>query len=81
MTKRKTKPKPKPKPKPAAFQFGPLKVFDVAGDGKFFWNLKARNGRLVADGCEEYSSKRKAIAGFRAAAKLAAKALAELEGK
>ena len=30
-------------------------------DGKYYWRAVARNGRIVADGSEGYSTKRNAI--------------------
>ena len=76
-TKRKTKPKKK---------WAPLEFWEsgagVGIEGRcWFWHLQTRNGRIVADGAEGYSSEAKARQGFRAAAKLAAKALSELERK
>lgn len=40
----------------------------------WFWRVKARNGRIVADSGEGYSSEAKAKQGFNAAARLIAKA-------
>lgn len=31
-------------------------------DGQWYWRLVARNGRIVADGCEGYKQKRSVIA-------------------
>lgn len=48
--------------------------------GQWYWALKSRNGNCIADGSEGYYTRAKAAAGFRATAKLAAKALAQMEG-
>lgn len=40
----------------------------------WFWRVKARNGRIVADSGEGYSSEAKAKQGFDTAARLIAKA-------
>ena len=45
--------------------------------GWWYWRLRSRNGRIVADGAEGYSSEAKARQGFRAAARLAAKEMAK----
>jgi len=63
----------------ARTKWSPLNFRDAVG--KVFWNLRARNGRILCDGGEAYSNEAKARQGFRAAAKLAAKALAEMEGR
>jgi uncharacterized protein YegP (UPF0339 family) len=56
----------------------PLEVFQ-SYRGDWYWGLRARNGRIVADGAEGYSTEAKARQGFRAAARLAALALKEME--
>lgn len=37
--------------------------------GQWFWHFRAKNGRIVADSAESYSSKAKARQGFRSLAK------------
>jgi uncharacterized protein YegP (UPF0339 family) len=70
--------KTKPKKRSARTKKG-LEFFDRAE--VWYWRLRSRNGRIVADGSEGYSSEAKARQGFRAAANLAAKALSEMERK
>ena len=55
----------------------PLEMIQVKAG--WHWRLRATNGRIVADGAEMYSSEAKARNGFKAAAKLAAKALGALD--
>ena len=69
------------KPKP----WSPLEVYESVMNSsptwRWFWRLKARNGNIVCDGSQGYSSKAKALQGFRAAAKLSQQALKEIQGK
>lgn len=72
-----TKPKPSVSPKRKAWS--PLTVYSTS-ERAWYWHLRARNGNIVADSGEWYSSAAKARQGFRSAARLAAKALAQMEG-
>jgi len=47
----------------------------------WFWHVKSRNGKIVADGSEGYTSEAKARQGFKAAARAIAKELLKLEKK
>lgn len=47
----------------------------------WFWHVKSRNGKIVADGSEGYTSEAKARQGFKAAARAIAKELVKLEKK
>ncbi len=47
----------------------------------WFWHIKSRNGKIVADGSEGYTSEAKARQGFKAAARAIAKELVKLEKK
>jgi uncharacterized protein YegP (UPF0339 family) len=55
-----------------------LTIYVNTKTGQWYWNIWARNGKIVADGAEAYMTQAKARQGFKAAAKLAAKALAKL---
>lgn len=48
---------------------------------QWFWHIKSRNGKIVADGSEGYTSEAKARQGFKAAARAIAKELVKLEKK
>ena len=72
--------KTKPKKRSARTKWSALAIYEAA-NGQWYWSLNARNGNTVADGAEGYSSEAKARQGFRAAAKLATKALSEMERK
>lgn len=74
-----TKPKPSVSPKRKAWS--PLSMYKSGSGDAWFWRLAAQNGYIVADSGEGYSSQAKARQGFRSAARLAAKALAQMEGK
>jgi len=72
--------KPTPKPRAKRTPYEPLQFFK--GDynqERHYWRLRAKNGRIVADSAEGYESLAMAKKGFRAAAKLAAKALAQMD--
>lgn len=61
----------------------PLRVFQAFHDGAAFswcWSLHSRNGNTLAD-AGGYNTRSGARAGFRAAAKLAALALKDMERK
>lgn len=49
----------------------PLDLYQNVPGGHYFWRLRATNGRIVADGAEGYTTRAKALAGFRAAVRLA----------
>ncbi len=34
-------------------------------DGQFYWRLKARNGRIIADGSQGYASRSNAVRAVR----------------
>lgn len=72
-----TKPKPSVSPKRKAWS--PLEVYKTVDDA-WYWRVKAGNGNILCDSGERYSSRAKALQGFKSAAKLAAKALAQMEG-
>lgn len=74
-TKRKSKPRVRAKKSGLYFFKSGMSHAD------WYWHLTARNGRIVAGGAEGYSSEAKARQGFKSAARLAAKALSELEAK
>lgn len=71
MTKQVRTPAAKPRAKWSALQ-----VFETHAnaddDGLWFWRIVARNGNVLADGAEGYTSRASAIKGFRAAQKLMA---------
>jgi uncharacterized protein YegP (UPF0339 family) len=50
----------------------PVEFFKCRDGGQWYWRLVARNGRVVADGAEGYSSEAKCRQGFKAAQKLMA---------
>lgn len=52
--------------------YEPVQLF--FGIGGWYWRVMARNGRIVADSAEGYTSEAKARQGFRAAQKLISQA-------
>lgn len=51
-------------------KFEPIEFYRSATAKAWFWRVKARNGRIVADSAEGYSSEAKARKGFEAASKM-----------
>lgn len=47
----------------------------------WYWRIVARNGRIVCDSAEGYSSKAKALQGFKSAQKLASSVVFSVKGK
>ena len=50
-------------------KFEPVEFYRSATAKAWFWRVKARNGRIVADSAEGYTSEAKARKGFQSAAK------------
>lgn len=55
-------------------KYDPVEMFHSTTAKAWFWRVKARNGRIVADSAEGYTSEAKARQGFKAAQKLISKA-------
>lgn len=51
-------------------KFDPVEIYRSATARAWFWRVKARNGRIVADSAEGYKTEAKARKGYQAAAKL-----------
>ena len=57
-------------------KFEPVAFYRSATAKAWFWRVKSRNGRIVADSAEGYTSEAKARKGFTSAAKIISAAAA-----